>query len=55
MVTHTNSQLVEEDHQPWYADSGANQHIIADLENLNLSSEPYQGNTDVAVGNGSSL
>uniref|UniRef100_A0A2N9IYC4 Retrotransposon Copia-like N-terminal domain-containing protein n=1 Tax=Fagus sylvatica TaxID=28930 RepID=A0A2N9IYC4_FAGSY len=55
MVAHTNSQLVEEDHQPWYADSGANQHIIADLENLNLSSEPYQGNTDVAVGNGSSL
>jgi hypothetical protein len=55
MVAHTNSQLVEEDHQPWYADSGANQHIIADLENLNLSSEPYQGNTDVDVRNGSSL
>ena len=55
MVAHTNSQLVEEDHQPWYADSGANQHITADLENLNLSSEPYQGNTDVAVGNGSGL
>ncbi len=55
MIAHTSSQFVEEDHQPWYIDSGANQHITADLENLNLSSEPYQGNIDVAVCNGSSL
>ena len=55
MIAYTSSQFVEEDHQPWYVDSGANQHITAGLENLNLSSEPYQGNTDVAVGNGSGL
>ena len=55
MIAYTSSQFVEEDHQPWYVDSGANQHITANLENLNLSSEPYQGNTDVAVGNGSGL
>ena len=54
MVAHTNSQFPE-DEQPWYADSGANQHITADLENLNISQEPYQGNADVAVGNGSTL
>ena len=53
MVAHTNSQFEEE--QPWYADSGANQHITADLENLNLSNEPYQGTADVAVGNGFGL
>jgi hypothetical protein len=54
MVAHTNSQFGEEE-QPWYADSGANHHITADLENLNLSQEPYQGTADVAVGNGSGL
>jgi hypothetical protein len=55
MVAHTNSQFVEEDHQQWYADSGANQHITTDLENLNLNHNSYQGNTNVAVGNGSTL
>ena len=41
--------------QLWYVDSGANQHITVDLENLNLSQEPYQGSANVAKGNGSSL
>ena len=41
--------------QLWYVDSGANQHITADLENLNLSQEPYQGSVVVTEGNGSSL
>ena len=37
MVAQSNSLFAEEEEQPWYADSGANQHITADLENLNLS------------------
>ena len=55
MVAQSNSLFVGEEEQPWYADSGANQHINADLENLNLSREPYQGSADVTVGNGSDL
>ena len=55
MVAQSNSLFAEEEEQPWYADSRANQHITADLENLNLSREPYQGSADVAVGNGSGL
>jgi transposase InsO family protein len=54
MVAQTNAQFSNEE-QPWYADSGANQHITADLENLNITQEPYQGETNVAVGNGSTL
>jgi transposase InsO family protein len=54
MVAHTNSQFSDEE-QPWYVDSGANQHITVDLENLNISQEPYQVHTDVDVGNGSTL
>ena len=54
MVAQTNAQFSNEE-QPWYADSGANQHITADLENLNIIQEPYQGETNVAVGNGSTL
>ena len=55
MVAQSSSLFVEEEEQPWYVDSGANQHITADLENLNLSQEPYQGSANVAKENGSSL
>ena len=54
MVAQTNAQFSNEE-QPWYANSGANQHITTDLENLNIIQEPYQGETNVAVGNGSTL
>jgi hypothetical protein len=47
--THT----VPED-DPWYADSGANNHITNDIANLSLH-EPYGGDESVAVGNGSGL
>uniref|UniRef100_A0A2N9EGZ0 Integrase catalytic domain-containing protein n=1 Tax=Fagus sylvatica TaxID=28930 RepID=A0A2N9EGZ0_FAGSY len=47
MVTQTNAQFSNEE-QPWYADSSANQHITADLENLNITQKPYQGETNVA-------
>ena len=38
----------------WYTDSGATNHIIANLGNLSLQSE-YHGHDNVAVGNGTSL
>ena len=40
--------------QTWYVDSGANNHITSDLSNLEVS-EPYQGDNDVTVGNGTGL
>jgi histidinol-phosphate/aromatic aminotransferase/cobyric acid decarboxylase-like protein len=46
-----NNTLVEND---WYADSGANAHITADLEKLSIQ-QPFHGQDTVAVGNGSSL
>jgi hypothetical protein len=42
----------EED--PWYADSGANNHVTAALDNLTLQ-EPFKGDDEVAVGNGIGL
>jgi hypothetical protein len=42
----------EED--PWYADSGANNHVTAALDNLTLQ-EPFKGDDEVAVGNGTGL
>ncbi|KAA8519478.1 hypothetical protein F0562_013734 [Nyssa sinensis] len=48
------NQDIAPDHQTWLADSGANNHITADLSNLRIS-EPYHGENEVAVGNGSSL
>jgi hypothetical protein len=44
--------LYEEDE--WLADSGANNHIIADLSNLTLQ-QTYQGTKTVAIGNGNGL
>ncbi|KAA8550193.1 hypothetical protein F0562_001877 [Nyssa sinensis] len=49
MVTQTNATPVAED--PWFADSGANQHITANLEQLTLA-QSYTGQEHVAVGNG---
>jgi hypothetical protein len=46
-----NNTLVEDE---WYADSGANAHITADLEKLSLQ-QPFNGSDTVAVGNGSGL
>ena len=51
MVAQSNS-LHDED--TWYVDSGANQHITADIGNLHLV-EPYTGDEKVAVGNGNGL
>jgi hypothetical protein len=48
----TSNQATE--NGPWYADSAANQHITANLENLSLQ-QPYSGSDDVAVGNGIGL
>jgi hypothetical protein len=44
--------LHEEDE--WLVDSGANNHLTADLNNLTLQ-QPYQGTETVVVGNGSGL
>lgn len=43
-----------QDYQTWFADSGANQHITTNLEQLTLQ-EPYTGSGNVAVGNGAGL
>lgn len=51
MVSQCNALRDEDD---WLADSGANNHITAELENLTLQ-EPYQGTESVAVGNGNGL
>jgi hypothetical protein len=47
------ANMVHEDGE-WLADSAANNHITADLENLTLQ-QPYQGTETVTVGNGSGL
>lgn len=39
MVAHTNA---ERENETWFADSGANQHITRNLEQLSLS-QPYTG------------
>ncbi|KAF5464757.1 hypothetical protein F2P56_014809 [Juglans regia] len=38
----------------WFADSGANAHLTPKLENLSLH-EPYKGNENITVGNGTGL
>ncbi|KAF5471868.1 hypothetical protein F2P56_008632 [Juglans regia] len=50
MTTHTHVE--QEIEQLWYLDSGANNHIIFELENLTLQQQPYHGNDKVTVGNG---
>jgi hypothetical protein len=39
----------------WYADSGATHHLTADLANLNVRDDEYQGQEQIRVGNGKSL
>ena len=39
----------------WYADSGATHHLTADLANLNVCANEYQGHEQIRVGNGKSL
>ncbi|XP_041009463.1 PLASMODESMATA CALLOSE-BINDING PROTEIN 1-like [Juglans microcarpa x Juglans regia] len=51
MVAQTN--IIPED-EPWYADSGSNNHITTSLNNISLQ-QPYAGNDNVIVGNGSDL
>lgn len=53
MVAHINYNLTQEDPAS-YIDSGANQHMTTDLENLH-SQQPFQGREDVAMGNGVGL
>jgi hypothetical protein len=52
MTAHTHAANEEE--QPWYLNSGANHHVIADLKNL-TEKQSYQGNENVTVGNGNGL
>ena len=42
------------DYEPWYAYSGANQHITYELDNLTLQ-QSYNGNETVSVANGACL
>jgi hypothetical protein len=51
MVSHFNAISEEED---WLADSGANNHITTNLENLSLN-QPHNGTESVSVGNGGGL
>ena len=39
----------------WYVDSGAAHHLTADLANLNVRADKYQGHEQIRVGNGKSL
>ena len=39
----------------WYADSGATHHLTADLANLKVRAEEYQGQEQIRVGNGKSI
>uniref|UniRef100_A0A2N9ETF7 Reverse transcriptase Ty1/copia-type domain-containing protein n=1 Tax=Fagus sylvatica TaxID=28930 RepID=A0A2N9ETF7_FAGSY len=38
--------------QVWYPDTGANNHLTADLSHLNLNAEHYTGSDQVRIGNG---
>lgn len=52
MAAHTH--VTQDSEQPWYLDSGANNHVTADLENL-TQQQPYQGTDSGTVGNGGGL
>uniref|UniRef100_A0A2N9HY12 Reverse transcriptase Ty1/copia-type domain-containing protein n=1 Tax=Fagus sylvatica TaxID=28930 RepID=A0A2N9HY12_FAGSY len=39
----------------WYADFGATHHLTADLANLNVRADEYQGQDNIRVGNGTGL
>ena len=48
------SAFASNEEDPWYADSGANNHVTAALDNLTLQ-EPFKGDEEVVVSNGTSL
>ena len=41
--------------QVWYPDTGAYNHLTADLSHLNLNAEQYTGHDQVRIGNGQGL
>jgi hypothetical protein len=49
MTAHTQEEQGHE--QPWYLDSGANNHITSKFQNLTLHQQPYHRNDKVIVGN----
>ena len=55
MMAQAHSSAAEHnDEDPWFADSGANNHITTAFDNLMLQ-EPFKGNDEVVVGNGTGL
>jgi hypothetical protein len=48
------SNIYQEDEQPWFVDSGANAHIISELQNLSIQ-QPFQGDETVTISNGNGL
>jgi hypothetical protein len=54
MARTSNEAFNQHDEDPWYADSGANNHVTGALSNLTLQ-EPFKGDEEVAVGNGIGL
>jgi hypothetical protein len=54
MARISNEAIDQYDEDPWYADSGANNHVTGALTNLTLQ-EPFKGDEEVAVGNGTGL
>jgi hypothetical protein len=55
MMARTSNEAIDQhDEDTWYADSGANSHVTGALSNLTLQ-EPFKGDEEVAVGNGTGL
>jgi hypothetical protein len=55
MIARAHPHVTEQhDEEPWYADSGANNHVTTTFDNLTLQ-EPFKGDDEVAIGNGTSL
>jgi hypothetical protein len=52
MVAESNTTYLNQNQ--WYTDSGANLHVTSDVTNL-ASSQPYEGDDSVGVGNGTGL
>jgi len=51
MTIRTHPSIAEQnDENPWFADSGASNHVTAALDNLKLE-EPFKGDEEVDIGN----